>query len=175
MRKMILVLALVAIAAAPALADRDMTGGTCDVLSPAFLVPEAVNVVEFLITNNSPDAEWTTDVIFTFAECFEVTGGWYTDNGSFTGAVFNFSFAGSVATFLDGDAGYGEIYGAGDTCLFYVEVIPHCECGDYLVHWFQQGDIYGAEPHFVEGDVTVIVCDVTATQNSTWTSLKSLY
>ena len=174
MRKMILVLALVAIAAAPALADRSMVGGTCTVLSPAFLVPETVNVIEFAVLNGSTDTEWTSWVDFTFHDCFEITGGWFDATGISGPGNFGFSWTGQVATFMDADGGYGEMYG-GDTVLFYVEVIPHCECGDYLVHWFQQGDIWGADPHFVEGDVTVTVCDVTATQDSSWTSLKSLY
>lgn len=175
MKKLFLTLALLALVAAPAMADRDMTGGTCEVLSPSFLVPEAVNVIEFIVVNNSPDAEWTAEVVFTFPECIEITGGWYDGTPANPTADFDFSFAGTVASFVDGDLGYGEIYALGDYCLFYVEVIPHCACGDYLVHWSQLGDIYGAEPHFIEGDVTVTVCDDVATQNSNWTSLKSLY
>jgi len=175
MKRLFLTLALVAFIAAPAMADRDLSGSTCEVLSPSFLVPGAVNVIEFLVVNNSPDTEWIADVIFTFPECFEIVGGWYDGSMSNPAASFNFSFAGTVASFMDGDGGYGEIYGLGDTCLFYVEVIPTCACGDYLIHWFLMGDIYGAEPHSVEGDVTIAVCDDVAAQDSSWTSLKSLY
>jgi len=173
--RLLLTLAMVALVAMPALADRDMTGGTCDILAPAFLVPEAVNTIEFLITNNSPDTQWTMDVTFTFPECFEITGGYYTDSGSQLDALYTFTYNGNVVIFVDGDGGYGEIYGNGDTCNFFVEVIPHCDCGEYSIHWHQQGDDWGDPPFFVEGDVLINVCDMTATQESSWTSVKSLY
>ena len=121
MRKLLLTLILVVLVALPALADRSMAGGTCDILSPAFLVPGDVNIIEFLITNNSPDAEWTVDVIFTFPECFEITGGWYDGSVSNPTASFDFVIDNNMhtASFLDNDGGYGEIYGAGVQDLHY--------------------------------------------------------
>ncbi|MCP4549925.1 MAG: hypothetical protein GY835_26000 [bacterium] len=175
MKKLFLILALVAICATPALADRSMAGGTCVLNSPTTVTPGSTVTFEFDIFNGSADAEWTADVVFTFPACCEVVSGYY-DDSMHAGGLCAFTFEGAgtnVASFLDGDEGYGEIYG-NDHVYFYVEVTVNCTDGIELIHWFQQGDIYGDEPHFVEGDVEFTV-GTTAADISTFSNVKSLY
>ena len=174
MKRLLLALALVALFTAPALADRSMAGGYCNLIGPTTANPGDLVTFEFYVWNGSTDTEWTADVIFTFPECFEVTGGYYDDGGAGWSFVFN-GIGTNVGAFNDGDGGYGEIYGS-EGGTFYVEVLlgTDCECGPVTIHWFQQGDIWGSDPHFVEGDLPFTICG-TPTEDATWSSVKSLY
>lgn len=177
MKKLLIAIALMALAASPALADRSMAGGTCTIIAPATANPGDTVTFEFLICNNSTDAEWTAAVYFTFPTCMTVLGGSY-DPTSTDGHTLSFVFTNNehTAFFDDGDGGYGEIYGAGDCGTFYVDVAigTDCECGPVLIHWEQIGDVYGAEPHFVEGDESFTLCETPA-DDATWSAVKSLY
>lgn len=176
MKRMLIAIALVALAVSPALADRDMTGGTCEIVAPETANPGDTVTFEFLVCNNSPDYEWTAAVYFTFPTCMTVIGGSYDPTSAGGGTLtFDFTYNTNTAFFDDGDAGYGEIYD-GDCGTFYVdvEIGAECECGPVLIHWEQIGDVYGAEPHFVEGDVSFTLCE-TPTDDATWSAVKSLY
>jgi len=157
----------------PAIAQ-DMTGATASLEAPAGVnAGDAGASFEFYVYNGSPDTEWTTAVVFTFPPCFTVTGGTYDDGG--LGWVFTFAAAGNVASFADGDAGYGEIYD-GDGGYFHVtvDVGGDCPLGPAAIHWMQQGDNWGGLPHVAEGDMDFMIGG-TATESSTWSSLKALF
>jgi hypothetical protein len=173
MKKLLTTLAILALFAAPGFAQ-SMAGGYVNLISPAMVNPGDTGVeFTFYVYNGSVDTEWTADVIFTFPTCFTVTGGSYDDGG--LGWVFIFNAAGNVASFNDGDASYGEIYdGDGGYFSVTVDVGAGCPAGPASVHWFQQGDIWGSDPHFVEGDVDFTIGG-TATGESTWSSVKALY
>ncbi len=178
MKKLILFVAIVAIAL-PAVAERSMTGGYALLTSPdpAVFIPGTTVTCEFFVYNGSVDVEWTAEVWFLFPCCFNVLSGWYDDLGQ--GWTFFFDVFGDCqngALFYDGDGGWGEIYD--DTSgYFYVEVYvgEDCECGPDVIHWYQQGDIYGDEPHFVEGFIDIEICDQTGAEESSWSTLKALY
>lgn len=173
MKKVLSTLAILALFSAPVFAQ-SMAGGYVNLISPTAVNPGDTGVeFEFYVFNGSVDTEWTSDVIFTFPSCFTVTSGYYDDGG--LGWVFIFSAAGNVANFNDGDGGYGEIYD-GDGGYFYVtvDVGGGCPVGPATVHWFQQGDIWGSNPHFIEGDVTFTIGG-TATDDTTFSSVKALY
>lgn len=173
MRRVLMTLAILGLFAAPAFAQ-SMVGCTVDLIGPMTVNPGDTGVVfEFLVYNGTPDNEWVSDAVFTFPDCFTVTAGSYNDGG--WGFVFNFIAAGNVATFEDGDGGWGEIY-ADYFCTFYVtvDVGADCPAGPATVHWFLQGDIFGADPHFLEGDVDFTIGG-TATEASSWSSVKALY
>jgi len=178
MRKLFVVLAMLAIAL-PAVADRDMTGGYVTLVSPdpAIFLPGNTYICEFYVYNGSPDVEWTVEVWFLFPCCFMVQSGWYDDLGQGWNFTFNvFGDCQNGALFYDNDGGWGEIYD-GTGGYFYVEVYvgTDCECGSDVIHWYQEGDIYGSDPHYVEGDIDIQICDQTATQESSWSTIKALY
>lgn len=173
MKKLLSTLAILALFAAPVFAQ-SMAGGYVNLISPTTVNPGDTGVMfTFYVYNGSPDTEWTAAVTFTFPTCFTVTAGSYNDGG--LGWVFNFAAAGNVGTFSDGDAGYGEIYD-GDGGYFYVtvDVGAGCPAGPATVHWRQDGDIWGADPHFIEGDVTFTIGG-TAAETTTLSSVKALY
>ena len=69
----------------------------------------------------------------------------------------------------------GRIYD-GTGGHFYVElyISDNTECGPYHVTWKQYGDDWGDPPHWIGGDLNDVLCP-TATEASTWSSVKSLY
>ena len=173
MKRLLSTFAILALFVAPAFAQ-NMSGGYVNLVSPAMVNPGDTGVVfEFYVFNGSPDAEWVTDVIFTFPTCFTATAGSYNDGGA--GWSFIFNAAGNVGQFNDGDGGYGEIYGnVGGTFWVTVDVGTDCPGGPATVHWFLQGDIWGGDPHFIEGDLDFTIGG-TATESSTWSSVRALY
>lgn len=174
MKRLVMLVALMALMAGPVMADRSMTGCTVDLIAPTTANPGETVTFEFYACNHSPDNEWTSNVIFTFPECFEVLGGSYNDGG--IGALFNFvNDPIWTAAFMDGDGGWGEIY-QDYCCTFYVEVLitTACECGPVTIGWTQEGDVFGAEPHTVSGELPFVLCG-TPVQDSSWSCVKSLY
>lgn len=106
--RILLTILIIAVMAMPALAERDMTGSYVEIIGPDVANPGDTVTFEFNVCNGSPDAEWTTEVRFTFAETINVLDGWYDDGG--LGWVFDFSTSGDfdeTAHFLDGDE-YGD-------------------------------------------------------------------
>ncbi len=182
MKKLILVLALFALTASPALADRSIAGSYVNLIAPnpAIFVPGQVYICEFYVYNGSVDVEWLAEVWFLFPECFHVLSGWYTPDPGASGP-WNFLFdtfgnPDNGALFYDADGGWGEVYGA-EGGTFFVEVMvgTECECGPDMIQWFLQGDIYGDEPHELTDYIDIQICDQTGAEESSWSTLKALY
>jgi len=175
MKKLLTTVALLALFVAPSFAQ-SLGGSYVNLVSPTTVDPGDTGVVfQFYVWNASTDAEWVTDVVFTFPSCFTVTAGSYTYTGSNPAWTFTFTPSGYIANFNDGDAGYGEIYGGdGGTFFVTVNVGVGCPPGPATVHWSLTGDDWGSPPHFVEGDVEFTIGG-TATEVSTWSSVKALY
>lgn len=175
MKTLLLALATLVLAAPWAYAQ-DMTDSYVTLESPTAVVAGATGVeFTFYVYNGSPDFEWTYEVVFTFPSCFTVVedSGSYLDGG--LGWNFVFSAEGHVARFTDGDGGYGEIYdGDGGYFMLRVDVGEDCPSGQSVLHWLQQGDMYGGTPHFVEGTLDFAIAG-TATETRTWSSVRSLY
>ena len=175
MKKLLSTLAILALFAVPALAQ-DMTGSYAQLDSPSMVNPGDTGVVfTFYVYCGSPDYEWIRNLPFTFPACFTVTDGSWDDSGASSVWSFDFAAAGNVAQFLDNDAGYGEVYD-GDGGYFYVtvDVGTDCDAGPAMVHYLLEGDDYGNDPHFVEADLDFTIGG-TATDDNTWSSVKSLY
>ncbi len=168
-----LVLLGLLLAAAPGPAQ-DMSGSEVALVSPSLVnAGDAGVLFTFYVYNGSPDAEWTRTLTFSFPACFTVTGGSYDDGG--LGWVFFFAAAGAVGSFTDGDGGYGEIYdGDGGYFFLTVDVGADCPAGPATVHWLQEGDAWGADPHSIAGDLGFAIAG-TATAPTSWSRLKALY
>ncbi len=174
--KTLLTISLIVLMAVPALAERDMSGSYAEIIGPDVANPGDTVTFEFNVCNGSPDAEWTTEVRFTFPETFHITDGWFDDGGA--GWSFDFSTSGDydeTAHFLDGDDGYGEIQG-GQCGTFYVtlDISPNTNCGPLNIHWKQYGDEWGDNPHWIGGDLPYVLC-VTPVEDNNFSSVKSLY
>lgn len=165
---------LLLVLALPALAERDMSGCTVELLGPVEVNPGETVVFELMVCNYSPDNEWTTNVIFTLPDCFTILDGWWDDYGD--NAEFDVVIdPAHVISFLDADGGWGEIYQ--DYCYpFYVQATVGADCpsGPAEILWEQQGDGFGEEPHSISGAVAFTIGG-TATEASSWSSIKSLY
>ena len=174
MRTTILISLIFLLIATPALATRDMTGSTCVLVTPATGNLGETVVFMFAVCNHSPDNEWTSNLILTFPECFTVLDGWWDDGdvGSDFDVVID---PANVIAFMDGDGGWGEIYQ--DYCFdFFVEATIGADCptGTVEIHWEQQGDGFGEEPHTITGTMSFTI-GVTPIDTSTWSRVKSLY
>ncbi len=181
MKKLILTLALMAIIAAPVLADRSVDGSYAELVTPdpAIFEPGNVYLCEFFVFNGSFDGEWLVEVDFTFPCCFNVLNGWYDDSQASNDWAFDFFVAGdcnNVAYFMDGDGGNGEIFES-EGGIFYLEVeVPlECECNLDAIGWYLLGDLWGDEPHETDGFIDIEICDSTPTGQTDWSMLKALY
>ncbi len=179
MKKLFLTVAVLALFATPALADRSIEGSYVELIEPQGLLC-ACSTYEFVfyVWNNSMDVEWIAEIIITFPDCWEIVAGsdWYTPDPGAAGP-FNFMFigGGNVAHWADADGGWGEIYGGeGGHFGVTVHICPDM-VGDVPIYWGLQGDIYGNEPHYVDGEIWVIVSDTTPVEDSTWSKVKGLY
>jgi hypothetical protein len=179
MKKLFLVFAILAIAAAPALA-RSIAGSYINLIEPVGPVTTTFTYTfDFYVWNGSTDAEWITQVWIDFPDSWEIVAGtdsYIPDPGAAGPWAFTFSGGGTdVADWWDASGGYGEIYG-GEGGHFYIDVyIGTWTVGEATIHWHLQGDIYGAEPHFLNGQIQILVEDVTPAEDASWSKVKGLY
>lgn len=176
MKTLLLTLSGLLLLAAPALAD--MTGSTGNIIGPGTALPGDTVTFIFEIANGSPDGEATSSVHFRFPETFTVLDGWYDDGG--LGWEFDWAAYGDYGEriiFFDAgnDPTVGEI-APGTGGLFYVSVLvsSNTECGIYSFRWKQYGDKIGGYPHWMDGLLPYDICGI-ATEDATWSSVKSLY
>jgi len=172
MKKVLALLALIALAAAPALADRSMAGSTVTT------DPMSVNVgtqpaLTLYVYNGSVDTEWLASGFITLPSTltFLSVDGYYCPDGA-----FDITIAGNTLSIADPDAGWGNLWD-GSTMEIYVtiDVPTDADCGMLAIAWFLQGDIYGSEPHFVEGTTDFEVVCTTAVQSTDWSAVKAMY
>ena len=179
MRKLLTLLVLTVLLATPALADRDISGSYVTV-DP---VEAETGIVElcFYAWNNSSTFEWITDVTITLPTCMTILADPPATATPEEGFNFNaepiFTGYGTNVGNWHGedDYGYGFLFGlmGGYFCM---TVQIDCECDIiYNIHWELQGDGYGDEPHFVEGDLDFTVLCSTPTEDGTWSDVKALY
>ncbi len=177
MRKLLTLLALTALLATPALADRNIDGSYVTVTP----VDSENGVVElcFYAFNNSTDIEWITDVTITLPTCMVILDeppATATSDGSFNVEPVFTGYGTNVGNWhgVD-DFNFGFIFGqSGGTFCFTAQIDCDCEA-DYQIHWELQGDLFGDPPHFVEGDLPYDVLCGTPTEDSSWGTVKALY
>ncbi|MCD4689914.1 hypothetical protein K8S17_00465, partial [bacterium] len=127
----------------------------------------------FTVQNASSDAEWISSVEIHFP------GG--TLNQATMGheilsaprPVFNMNVYPTVPTAVwsDGNGGWGEIYST-ESCDVWVDWTVPVPVVPPIIIWELWGDGYGAEPHYVTGNIDLVV---TPVEEATWTAIKVLY
>ncbi len=137
--------------------DKSIDGSTL-VLDAADYLPGTTVDWTFTATNASPDTEWLEYVIVTFPAGVTVNsatnfiGG---DGGELVPDVT--SGAGVTITwFGENSSGWGVIYGNGDSATATVNVTIGAGTGGNLnLPYTLTGDIYGADPHTLNGSITL--------------------
>jgi len=174
MRKMLALLALIALAVTPALADRSLDGSNVTT-DPASVNAGTTGVAMTLfIYNGSVDVEWIASGFVTLPSdlTFLTVDGYNNPSGN----PIDFAIAGGTLNFSDPDGGWGQIYD-GDTCEVYVtiDVPADADCGMNVITYGLQGDIYGSDPHYVEGATDFEIVCTTGAQTTDWSAIKALY
>ncbi len=174
MKKLVLLIASLAIAAAPAWATLD--GSSAVLVGPGSANPGDTVELCFSVENGSPDGEAIREVRLTLPEDSDILSGYYDDAGQ--GWNFDFSIGGdydNVGFFIDADGNPGEI-APGQMGYFYLTVFLHhnMDCGQQELAIKLYGDDTGDAPHWIRIYDYLDVCGV-ATEGSTWSSVKGLY
>ena len=181
MKRMLTILALLALTAGSALAQ-DISGSTVTV-DPT----ESENGVVFLcftVTNSSLDFEWIADITLTLPACMTILD---VPPASADPAVgsdpFNpdapIAFTGygtNVANWSGTDSfGFGFLTGE-NAGVFCVSVEVNCACDNvYPIVWDLAGDGFGGAPHVLNGTLDFSVLCSTPTEDSSWGDVKALY
>ena len=176
MKRMLLVVSMLAILVTPTLA-REIDGAGV-VVDPAN-IPQGSVELSFYVYNDSQDAEWIGYFGFILPDCMTIVDGtaWsYDPDASWYAEPIFTAYSGQYGAWEGWtSSGYGFM-GSTDDGYFYVTVDNQCECGTYqLIHWELVGDDWGDPPHMVEGDLEVFIECETATESTTFGALKALY
>ncbi len=157
-------------------ADRSLEGSQVYLDGPWIYQEGDTYIVQMTVSNGSTDMEWIAEFHIFYPPCLDVLAGWYEDMGEPEGPQFRFEIYDHACAFIDDNGGWGEIYD-GESLIFWMEVFVNMACdeGEEIIHWLLQGDIYGDEPHVVEGDFIIEILESVATESTTWTQLRSLY
>jgi hypothetical protein len=170
----VLMVAITILALTFAAGAREIDGAYVSLTSPAPLdiVPATVMTFIFWVQNDSGDAEWLSNIHITFPDGFNLVEGSMGFAEIATGRPsFDMTVSGQTAQWDDNDGGYGEIYSTEGTEVWVDAFVPGCyECGE--LYWELWGDVWGAEPHYVDGVIDLCPSPV---EESTWGSIKALY
>ncbi len=138
-------------------ADKSIAGSTLTLDATNYLPGTTVDWT-FTVTNASTDSEWIKDVIISFPAGVTVNsattfvGG---DGGDLTPDVTSGSGV-TVTWHGEGSSGWGVIYGNGDSASATVNVTIGIGLGgDLTLPWILNGDIYGSEPHTLDGSIVL--------------------
>lgn len=159
--------------AIPAMAGRSLEGSYVELVSPTDPMPDTTYTFTFYVWNNSFDTEWVSDVWLTFPDGYVLDAmSMAYDNPNPTPSLFVWDMLvdGQTAQWNDGDEGYGELYDQVGTNIYIDVTTPDEITGE--IYWELFGDIYGAEPHYVDGS---IMLGFTPVEESTWSSIKAMY
>ncbi len=181
MKRLLSILALLALCAGPALAQ-DISGSTVTV--DPVEDQNGVTYMCFTVTNGSLDFEWLTDVIITLPACMLIldvppataSPGPGSEPFNSAATVTFEGYGTNIAHWSGADEfGYGFLLGenAGEFCIT-VEI--NCACDNiYPMGWTLLGDTFGDPPHTAGGSIDFLVLCSTATTDGTWGNIKSLY
>jgi hypothetical protein len=137
----------------PARSQRDMSGSTLGALESAFL-SGAPLTLHLSLVNASPDNEWAAAVSLQLPLGVSVVSS--TDlvvDGGLSLVSDGQTGDGALLTWSDPDGGWGNIY-PGQTATAGVELqVAPGFASNMALDWTIQGDVYGADPHVVEGQI----------------------
>ena len=133
--------------------DRSVAGSTFTP-SPGSYNPGATETFTLTLYNNSSDSEWISEVTLDFDTGVNVISSTNLTGGS-AGDLETNSATGDGARLVwsDPNGGWGEVYGGESaTCLVTLEFVGGL-MGNLEIPFSIQGDIYGSDPHYIEGDM----------------------
>ena len=136
-------------------ADKSITGSTLT-LNYANYEPGATLDWTFSLCNNSTDVEWLKDVYVTFPDGIIVNSA-----TNFTGGTEdmlpNLTSGNGITIHWHGQTtgGWGVVQsGQTVTAIVNVTILP-VFYGDLILSYTIQGDVYGSEPHQIEGQIAL--------------------
>jgi len=181
MKRLLTILALLALCAGPALAQN--IGGSTVTVDPT----EDTNGISYLcftVTNGSTDFEWISDVIITLPACMTIldvppaSAAPAVGAADFnSGATVTFEGYGTNVAHWSGndEFGYGFLLGE-NAGVFCITVELNCACDNlYPISWTLLGDTFGDPPHTTAGALDFLVLCSTPAASSSWGDVKSLY
>lgn len=181
MKRLLSIIALLALCAGPALAQN--IGGSTVTVDPVE-DENGVTYMCFTVTNASTDFEWISDVIITLPGCMTILD---VPPASAEPAVGSQPFNSEATVSFEGygtniahwsgadEFGFGFLTGenAGEFCIS-VEI--NCACDNvYPIGWTLLGDTFGDPPHTAGGSIDFLVLCSTPTEDNSWGDIKALY
>jgi len=181
MKRLLSLIALLALCAGPALAQN--IGGSTVVVDPVE-DQNGVTTMCFTVTNASVDFNWLTDVLITLPSCMTILD---TPPASAAPAAGSVAFNDIATVTFEGygtniahwhgadEFGYGFLLGE-NAGVFCITVQINCACDNlYPVGWTLLGDSFGDPPHTLAGSLDFLVLCSTPTSSGSWGDVKALY
>ncbi len=173
MKNLLIVLAILALAV-PTFA-REIEGAYVDLVSPAAdeLVPGETMTLQFIVQNDSQDAEWITDVHIAFPDGFVLHQSTMAYDDIVPGRPSWDMYVPPVdhtAIYEDNNGGYGEVWDIEMTYVYIDVTVPDQLYG--CIYWSLWGDEWGGEPHWVCGCIDIGFSPV---ETVTWGAIKAMY
>jgi len=134
---------------------KSIAGSTLTCSSDGFMMGESV-VWDFTVTNNSPDNEWIKQIMINFPAGMDIISA--TDFYDSNDTLFSNGILGDgviITWFNETDDGWGIITGGETATAEITAEIAEDFDGDMEIEYQFTGDIYGADPHYIN-DILVI-------------------
>ncbi len=170
----LLTLSLILIASSVA---ADISGSFITFLGPWTVENGEMVTFDFEVGNGSPDGAVLDEFIFAFHSCVTVLAGGYDDTGASNFWLYAFdNSTPNVARWWHPTDDIGSHMVAGDSGPFWltVQMDYECPCGLLPINWTLLG-LGGEAPNELTGLITYEAGCPTATAESHWGMVKSLY
>ncbi len=134
---------------------KSIAGSTLSGSSDGFMMGESV-VWDLTVTNGSTDSEWIKEIMINFPSGMDITSA--TDFYDSNDTLFSNGILGNgviITWFNETDTGWGIITGGEAATATITADIAEDFTGDMEIEYQLVGDIYGAEPHYIN-DILMI-------------------
>ncbi len=134
--------------------DRDITGSTLTLDALDYIPGSTLNWT-FTVTNASPDNEWLKDVYITFPTGVTVNSATNFVGGSGGDMTPDLTSGNGIAIHWNGiDANNWGVVRSNESAVATVNItISGAYSGDLTLPYQINGDVYGAEPHVLNGNI----------------------
>jgi hypothetical protein len=136
--------------------DRSVAGSTLTP-SPGNYTPGTTETFTLTLYNASTDTEWISEVTLDFDLGVNVVSSTNFVGGSDGDLVTNNATGdGALLVWSDPDGGWGQVHGGESvSCQVTLDISPNV-MGDLEIPFSIQGDIYGSDPHYIEGNMLLV-------------------
>jgi hypothetical protein len=135
--------------------NKSIAGSTLTCSTNGFMTGESIEW-DFTVTNESPDSEWIKEIMINFPSGMDILSA--TDFYDTNDTLFSNGILGDgviITWFNETDAGWGVITGGESATAHITANIAEDFTGDMEIEYQFVGDIYGADPHYIN-DILVI-------------------